>query len=152
MIRLHFSIKIDAPRQAVWETMIADETYRAWTEAFTPGSHYVGEWKQGSNIHFLGPDPKSGKLGGMISRIRESRPYEFISIEHVGVVQDGKEDTTSDAAKAWAGALENYTLKEKGSVTELSVDMDIDAEFQEMFEGAWPKALQKLKELVEKSK
>jgi hypothetical protein len=152
MSRLHFSITINAPRQVVWDCMIADETYRAWTEAFTPGSHYVGEWKQGSKMHFLGPDPASGKLGGMISRIKEIRPHEFISTEHVGVMLDGNEDTTSEAAKAWAGALENYTFKEQGIATELFVDIDIVEEFQEMFENTWPKALQKLKELVEKNK
>ena len=30
--------------------------------------------------------------------------------------------------------------------TELVVDMDINEEFKEMFEGMWPKALQKLKD------
>jgi hypothetical protein len=152
MNRLHFAIRINAPRQAVWETMITDETYRAWTEAFTPGSHYVGNWNQGSKILFLGPDPASGKLGGIVSRIKESRLYEFISIEHLGVVQDGKEDTASEAAKAWAGALENYTFKEQGIATELSVDIDIAEEFQEMFENTWPNALNKLKELAEANK
>jgi uncharacterized protein YndB with AHSA1/START domain len=152
MNHLHFSIEIDAPRQVVWDTMIADETYRAWTEAFSPGSHYVGDWKQGSKILFLGPDPKSGKLGGMISRIKEIRQHEFISIEHLGMVLEGKEDTSSEAAKAWAGALENYTFKQNGSTTELSVDVDIAEEFREMFENTWPKALNRLKELAEKNK
>jgi hypothetical protein len=144
--------QVPSSRQAHRATSAPTATYRAWTEAFTPGSHYVGNWNQGSKILFLGPDPASGKLGGMISRIKESRPYEFISIEHLGVVQDGKEDTASEAAKAWAGALENYLFKEQESATELSVDLEIDEEFQEMFENTWPKALQKVKELAEKNK
>ncbi len=52
--------------------------------------------------------------------------------------------------KIWAGALENYTFIDKNGKTELVVDLDINEEFKEMFEGMWPKALQKLKSLCEK--
>ena len=62
---------------------------------------------------------------------------------------DGVEDTTSDRVKIWAGALENYTFIDKDGKTELVVDLDINEEFKEMFEGMWPKALQKLKSLCE---
>ena len=34
-------------------TMLDDKTYRIWTEAFMAGSHYVGDWNQGSEILFL---------------------------------------------------------------------------------------------------
>ena len=149
MTKMHFSITINAPKAKVWSTMLDDATYRVWTEAFSSGSHYVGSWSKGSKILFLGPDPNTGKLGGMISRIAENRLHEFISIEHLGMVQDGKEDTTSDAVKAWAGAHENYTFKEKNGVTEVAVDIDVTEDFKEMFEGMWPKALQKLKEIAE---
>lgn len=46
----------------------------------------------------------------MTSEIAESRKPEFISIKHLGVVLAGKEDTTSEEAKKWAPAYENYTL------------------------------------------
>ncbi len=151
MNKLHFSIAINAPKAKVWSTMLDDKTYRVWTEAFTPGSHYVGDWSKGSKILFLGPDPNTGKLGGMVSRIKENRLHEYISIEHLGMVQDGNEDTTSEAVKAWAGAHENYTFKEKDGKTEVLVDIDSSGgEFEEMFKDMWPKALQKLKELAEK--
>ncbi|MCK6562864.1 SRPBCC domain-containing protein [candidate division KSB1 bacterium] len=150
MNKLRFSIVINAPKAKVWNTMLDDKTYREWTEAFTPGSHYVGDWSTGSKILFLGPDPKTGQLGGMVSRIKENRLHEHISIEHLGVVQDGKEDTTSDAVKAWAGAHENYAFKEKAGATEVLVDIDINDEYKDMFQDMWPKALQKLKELAEK--
>lgn len=149
MDRLKFTMVIDAPKEKVWRTMLDDETYRVWTEAFMPGSHYIGEWSKGSKILFLAPGEK-GELSGMVSRIKENRPYEYISIEHLGVVQDGKEDTSSEAVKQWAGALENYTFKEKDGRTELRVDLDSAEEYQEMFQDIWPKALQKLKELAEK--
>jgi hypothetical protein len=148
MDKLKFSIDINAPKEKVWNTMLDDKTYRIWTEEFTPGSHYVGNWSKGSKILFLGPG-NDGKIGGMVSRIKDNRLYEFISIEHLGEVLDGIEDTTSDRVKIWAGALENYTFIDKNGKTELVVEMDINEEFKEMFEGMWPKALQKLKSLCE---
>jgi len=149
MQKLHFKIDINAPREKVWDTMLEDETYRIWTEPFSPGCYYKGDWNKGSKILFLAAD-QEGKIGGMVSRIKENRKYEYVSIEHLGVVQDGKEDTSSDEVKKWAGAFENYTFKEKNSSTEVLVDLDINDEYKEMFEGMWPNALQKLKEIAEK--
>lgn len=149
MQKINFKIEINAPKEKVWNTMLEDKTYRDWTEAFSPGSHYVGGWDKGSKILFLGPN-EQGVMGGMVSRIKDNRKHEFISIEHFGVVQDGKEDTTSEAVKQWSGSLENYTFKNLNGKTELLVDMDINDDYKEMFEGLWPKALQKLKEIAEK--
>lgn len=129
--------------------MLDEDSYRVCTEAFTPGSSYVGDWSKGSKILFLAPD-ESGNLSGMVSRIKENQQYRYISIEHIGIVQDGKEDTTSESVKTWAGALENYTFKETDGATELVVDLDTDEEYKDMFQNIWPKALQKLKELSEK--
>lgn len=150
MQKLKFSIEINAPKEKVWDTMLDDKTYRRWTAAFNEGSYYKGDWSKGSKIIFLGPNPETGKEGGMVSRIAENKPYEFISIEHLGIINDGVEDTTSDAVKPWAGSLENYTFKEINGKTELLVDMDINDDYKEMFEDMWPNALQKLKELAEK--
>jgi hypothetical protein len=149
MDKLKFSIVINASKEKVWDTMLEDKTYRIWTEEFTPGSHYIGSWDEGSKILFLGP-ANDGKLGGMVSRIKENKLHKFIFIEHLGEVLDGVEDTTSDRVKIWADALENYAFIDKGDKTELVVDLDINEEFKEMFEGMWPKALQKLKSLCEK--
>jgi len=149
MEKLHFNIEINAPKEKVWDTMLDDKTYRQWTEPFMAGSYYKGDWNKESKILFLAPG-EDGKSGGMVSRIKENKKFEFISIEHLGIVKDGKEDTTSDAVKGWAGALENYTFKEKDGKTEVLVDLDSNEEYAEMFNGMWPKALQKLKEISEK--
>lgn len=156
MQKLHFSITINAPKEKVWHTMLDDKTYREWTAAFNPGSYYKGNWEKGSKILFLGPDPKSGKEGGMVSRIAENKLYEFLSIEHLGLYQNGVEDTTSEEAKKWAPAFENYTFKENnpstssGQVeTEVLVDMDSAEEMAEEFKKMWPDGLQRLKTLAE---
>ena len=149
MQKLHYSIVINAPKEKVWHTMLDDATFREWTKAFNEGSYYKGDWSKGSKILFLGPDPKTGEEAGMVSRIAENKPYEFISIEHIGIIKDGVEDTTSQEAKKWAPAFENYTFKEKDGATEILVDMDMADEQVEEFNKMWPQALQKLKEITE---
>lgn len=151
MNKLNYTVDINAPKQKVWEVMLADKTYREWTGAFHEGSYYEGSWEKGSKIRFLAAD--DGKLSGMSSKIVESIPYEYISIEHVGEVIDGVDDLTSESAKQWAGAHENYIFSEVNGVTNLTVELEgggLSEEISEMFQGMWPKALQKLKEIVER--
>jgi len=151
MRKLHYSIVINASKEKVWNTMLGKDSYKLWTDVFAPGSDYVGDWSKGSKMLFHGPE-ETGAMSGMVSRIKENRPYEYISIEHIGIMQNGKEDTSSELFKEWAGALENYTFKEIGSKTEVLIDVDIaeKEEYEEMAQTTWPKALQKLKQLAEK--
>lgn len=153
MEKLQFSTKINAPVQTVWSTMLDDATYREWTSAFYEGSYYEGDWNQGSEIRFLGPD-ENGSLGGMLATVEESRPHEFVSLRYLGQIVDGVNDTTSDEARAIAGTHENYTFRQAGSMTELDVEIDLaagsDDEFVQMFNDLWPKALDKLKEICER--
>ena len=148
MEKLHFQIAIDAPAGKVYKTMLDEQTYRQWTEAFDPNSSYRGSWEKGSKILFVGVN-KEGKEEGMVSRIKENIPNQFVSIEHIGMLSDGKEITSGPQIEGWAGALENYSFKEEGGKTILSVDMDANEQFKGYFEQAWPKALQKLKEISE---
>jgi uncharacterized protein YndB with AHSA1/START domain len=149
MQKIHFSVNIHAPKEKVWNTMLDDSTYREWASAFQAGSFYEGSWDEGSEIRFLGPD-ENGKLGGMFSKIKENRLHEFISIEHVGFINDGVIDTTSEEVKKWTPSHENYTFTETDGTTVVSVDIDVNDEYKEMFEVMWPKALQLLKTLAEK--
>lgn len=85
----------------------------------------------------------------MVAEIAESRKYEFISIRHLGFIANGVEDTTSELAKAWAPAYENYTFLTTPEGTKMVVDQDVAAEWEEHMNEAWPKALRLLKELCE---
>lgn len=151
MQKIHFSILIDAPREKVWDTMLSEATYPQWTTAFNPGSYFKGSWEEGSKILFLGPNPDGVGEGGMVSRIKENRSHEFVSIEHLGMIKDGVEDTTSEEVKKWLPSFENYTFIDKDGGTGVLVDMDIADEYKTMFEEMWPKGLQALKELAEKN-
>ncbi|MEZ4210962.1 MAG: SRPBCC domain-containing protein [Candidatus Paceibacterota bacterium] len=151
MKKLQFKINIEASKEKVWDTMLEDATYREWTSVFSPGSYYKGDWSAGSKILFLGPDPRTGEEGGMVSMVSENKPYEFISLKHIGFVQNGIEDTESEMAKTWAdSSFENYTFNEKDGKTELVIDLNVTDELAGEFERMWPDALKKLKEISER--
>ncbi len=150
MEKLSFEIHINAPVEKVWGTMLDDATYRIWTKPFNDsGSYYKGDWSEGSKILFLGKN-EDGTESGMVARIKENRSHEFISIEHLGLVLNDVEDTTSDEVKKWTPAFENYTFTPSDDGTTVSVTVDTNEEYAAMFEGMWPKSLQILKELCEK--
>nr|WP_262895931.1 SRPBCC domain-containing protein [Marivirga aurantiaca] len=146
MEKLHYEIKIEAPAEKVYNTMLDDKHYREWTSVFSPGSYFKGSWEKGSKIYFLGAD-EEGNEGGMLSMIKENIPNEFVSIEHIGLIGNGEEITTGPEVQAWAGALENYSFESKNGSTLLKIDVDTNKEFKSYFEDAWPKALEKLKSI-----
>ncbi len=146
---LHFEIKIDAPSEKVFRLMTEEKSYNEWTAMFNETSRFEGSWGKGSKIHFLGTD-NEGKTGGMVSRIKENIPNQFISIEHLGEIKDGVEIMSGSGVEAWAGSLENYSFIDDNGATLLKVDLDSNAEFKDYFEGIWPKALEKLKEICER--
>lgn len=149
MKTLHFTTTIKAPVEKVWNTMLGDATYREWAATFMPGSHYVGTWEKGSKIQFLGPDPKTGDLAGMTSKIADSKLHKFVSIKHLGLVSGGVEDTTSEEAKQWVG-FETYNFRDRGEETEVAVEVETKDDFAQYMNEAWPKALAVLKEITEK--
>ncbi|HVF81980.1 MAG TPA: hypothetical protein VM884_08600 [Flavisolibacter sp.] len=145
MEKINFSTTIQAPKEKVWDILWNDATYRKWTSAFCDGSYAeTDNWKEGTEVKFL--DPQGS---GMVSRVLANKPAAYMSFEHLGEIKEGVEDRTSDKVKEWAGAKENYTLKETAEGTTLDVDMDIADEYKDMFSAMWPKALQHIKTLSE---
>lgn len=144
MKKLTFHITIDAPREKVWGTLWDNITYPQWTAIFSPGSRAVTDWQKGSKVLFLGE-----KEEGMLSTIADNIPNEYMSIKHLGVVNNGVEDTASAHAQEWHGAMENYTLKTVDGKTSLDIETDITEEYYDYFQNVWPKALDKVKELAE---
>jgi len=146
---MHFEILVKAKPEKVWNAIVDDKKYREWTNPFHEGSYFQGGWNKGDKIQFLAINEK-GEKEGMSSKIAESRKPSFISIKHIGIILGGKEDTSSEAAKKWLPAYENYTLTEQGDATKFEVDADVDDEFFDMFIEAWPKALENLKHVAER--
>jgi hypothetical protein len=144
MKTLKFETTIDAPRARAWQTMLGPQTYQAWTSAFCEGSYYTGSWDQGAEIRFLSPTGD-----GMISMIAENRPHEFVSIRHLGVIEHGVEDTTSEKVRAWAPAYENYRFSDVPGGCLVTVTVDIVPEYEQYMLDTFPKALALLKGLCE---
>lgn len=149
MEKLRSDITIKAPRKTVWHAMLDDAPYRRWTRVFAEGSRYEGDWNEGSKLVFL--SDHDGGASGMVSRVARNRPYEFVSIEHLGILRDGVEDTTSEAAAEWAPAFENYTFEDVEGGTRVVVEMDVAEKHHEMFAELWPRALEALREVAEDS-
>jgi hypothetical protein len=145
MKTLTFETTIRAPRPVVWATMLGPEGYKAWTAAFCEGSHYVGSWDEGAKILFLGP---SGD--GMTAVIAENRPNEFVSIRHLGVIENGVEDTTSEKVRAWTPAYENYRFADAPGGCAVTVTLDTAPEYEAFMLETFPKALALLKGLCER--
>ena len=143
MKKLRFAIDIAAPARRVWETMLQPATYSEWTAEFCPGSYYEGSWEQGAAIRFLSP---SGQ--GIHSRIVASQPPHFVSIQHLGEIEGGVD---GPASSSWTDAFENYTLSEHGGTTRLEVDMDVAPEYESGMQESWPKALARLKAIIERA-
>lgn len=141
---LKFEVLIEAPVEQVYATLTDPTAYRDWTSAFAEGSYYDGSWEQGAAIRFLSP---SGD--GMLSEIAENRPNAFISIRHLGMIQNGVADTTSDAVKAWAPAYENYRFEAVPQGTRLDIEQQMTADYADQMREVWPKALLRLKALCE---
>ncbi len=151
MKRLQYKIDIKAPVATVYKTMLGLEkksTYEAWTAEFNPTSTYEGSWDKGSKILFTGVD-ENGERGGMIAEIAENIPNKFISIRSYGILKGDIEITSGEEVESWAGGLENYTFEEHNGMTTITVEIDMVEDYVDYFDEAYPKALNKLKEIIE---
>lgn len=151
MKKLQFKVNIKSPVTKVYERMLglqSKSTYEQWTALFNPTSTYEGSWDKGSKILFVGVD-ESGAKGGMVSRIVENIPNRFVSIQHYGLFQAGKEITEGPEVEKWANGFENYTFEESNGATSLTVDLDVTEDFVDFMNETYPNALDKLKEICE---
>jgi hypothetical protein len=154
MIKLQFNVSINAPRSIVYDLMLGitdKSTYEQWTSMFNPTSTYEGGWGKDDKILFVGVDEK-GEKGGMVSRIAENIPNQFVSIQHYGLLKADKEITEGPDVEKWANGLENYSFGENNGATTVTVELDTAEDFSDYINQAYPKALTKLKEICEQKR
>lgn len=151
MKKLQFKVNINAPVAKVYDLMLGinnKSTYELWTSLFNPTSSFEGSWDKGSKILFVGVD-ENGDKGGMVSKIVENIPNQFVSIQHYGLLQADKEITEGPEVEKWANGFENYTFEQGNENTTVIVDLDTTEEFIDYMNESYPKALDKLKEICE---
>ena len=152
MKKLQFKVSIHAPVTRIYDFMLgtnSKSTYEQRPSLFNPTSTYEGSWDKGTKILFFGVDEK-GEKGGMVSRIAENIPNQFVSIQHYGLLQADKEITEGPEVEKWANGFENYSFEENNETTTVTVDLDITEDLLDYMNQTYPKALDKLKELCEK--
>lgn len=148
MKTLQFTKEINAPVKKVWEALWNKDTYPQWTATFNPdpngSSSMQSDWEVGGKTLFLDTNGN-----GMVSTIKSvSEPYEIV-FEHLGEVKDGKEDTTSEKVKIWAGSLEEYHLSEDNGVTTLRASVQVAEEWEEMMNNGFTEGLEIVKRIAE---
>ena len=151
MKKLQFKVSIKAPAAKTYDRMLGTSnkaTYEQWTSMFNPTSSYEGNWNKGSKILFIGVDEK-GEQGGMVSRVVENDPNRFVSIQHYGIIKEGKEVTEGPEVEKWANGFENYSFEENNGTTTVTVDLETTEEFLDYMNQTYPKALARLKEICE---
>ncbi len=152
MTNLQFKTAINTPVTKIYDYMLGinnKSTYEQWTALFNPTSTYEGSWDKGSKILFIGVD-ENGEKGGMVSRIVENIPNRLVSIQHYGLLKAGEEITEGAEVEKWANGMENYTFEESEGAVTVTVDLlNIPEEFIDYMNDAYPKALEKLKEICE---
>lgn len=144
MNEMKFEIDIHATKEKVWDTLWQDKTLRDWAGVIDPGTYMVGELREGNEVQWI-----SAENGyGVTSLVEELVPNEYLLLRHQA---DTKNTGTEVREKEWTGGAESYELAEKDSVTTLKVTFDVPIEMEGYFNDAYPKALNKVKELAEKT-
>lgn len=144
MKQMRFAIEIRAPKEKVWDTLWQDATLREWARIIDPGTHMVGELEEGNEVQYI-----SGNGYGVTSLVEKLVPGEFVLLKHQADTQDeGKQEREQD----WTGGEESYALSEEDGTTTLTTAFDVPEEMEEYFNTAYPKALERVKELAERKK
>jgi hypothetical protein len=145
MKEMQFSIEINATKQRVWDTLWQDETFREWASIIDPETYMVGDLKEGNEIQFI-----SGANGyGVTSLVEKLVAGEFLLLRHRADIQ---EEGKREREKEWAGGAESYSLASKDGTTTLTVAFDVPPELEDYFKVNYPKALERVKVLVERKK
>lgn len=146
MVTLEFQTSINAPAQKVWDVLFGEETYKQWTQFFSPGSQMNTDWQIDGKTYFT-----DAKGDGMVSTIKSlNEPYEVI-FSHLGMVINGVEDTKSKEVIEWSGAQEKYFLDEKDGVTQLRTELQTDKNWEADMNNGFTKGFEVVKKLAESS-
>jgi len=140
---MQFVVKIQASKERVWDVLWADETFREWAGLIDPGTYMVGELKEGNGVQYISAENGYGVTSLVVSVI----PNEYLLLKHQADTQDvGAREREAE----WTGGEESYSLTEQDGTTTLTAAFDVPPDLEAYFNDAYPKALERVKELAEK--
>lgn len=116
---------------------------RDWANIIDEGMYMAGDLREGNEVQFI----SSASGYGVTSLVEKLIPNEFVLFRQMA---DTKESGEQEREKEWTGGAESYLLAEKGSVTALTVEIDVPPGQEATFEDRFPKALERVKALAEK--
>ena len=142
MKQMQFVVKIQASKERVWDVLWADETFREWAGLIDPGTYMVGELKEGNGVQYISAENGYGVTSLVVSVI----PNEYLLLKHQADTQDvGAREREAE----WTGGEESYSLTEQDGTTTLTAAFDVPPDLEAYFNDAYPKALNRVKELAE---
>lgn len=141
MEQVEFSININASREKVWNTLWNDETFRQWADIIDPGTHMVGELKEGAEVQFI-----SGNGYGVSSLVSKLTDNKFLELKHRA---DTKDNGSNGRDDHWTGGKESYSLLSEGELVRLRVAFDVPPELVDYFNENYPKAMECIRRLAE---
>lgn len=142
MKEMQFVVEVNAPKEKVWDALWQDKTFRKWAGIIDPGTHMVGDLKEGNEVQFI-----SGNGYGVTSLVEKLTPGEFLLLRHRADTQD---EGKRERAQEWTGGAESYRLAEIDGTTTLAVAFDVPRDMEEYFKINYPKALERVKTLAER--
>ncbi len=86
---------------------------------------------------------------GLIATIRESRVFQKILIQNIGLINNGHEDYDSEEAIESREFYEQYLLEPEGNYTKMCVEVVVEYDFYKNVSTSWKEALKTIKMLAE---
>jgi len=145
METLSYEIIINASKQRIWDILWGEKTYGEWTQFFCPGSVLRSDWKVNGKTYFL---DESGD--GMVSTIESLEEPDQIVFKHLGIVNEGVEDTQSKGISEWSGAYEKYILIDFDGKTKLHAELQTGKEYRDHMNKGFEMGFEMVKKLAEK--
>ncbi len=138
------SISIQAPAERIWRVITDARCNSIWLAAFGKRSIAHTDWQEGSKAIFI-----DDSQTGLITRIREARPFEKIRMQNVGIITNGKEDYASDDALESREFFEQYLLTPEDGSVRMHVEVTVEDDFYNEVSDCWANALEMIKKLAE---
>ncbi len=85
----------------------------------------------------------------MVSTIDSLDEPNQIVFKHLGMIENGVEDTQSKEVMEWSGCFEKYFLTDFGGKTKLHTEVQVDKEWKDHMDTGFTKGLMLVKSLAE---